>query len=217
MARINKKRSGKDSVAIVVDGKNEKWYINKIKSHYQCEAINSIKIRPELPERKKVQELFDFAKGKLEEEYTFVVLILDLDEVLKDAKEFEKFRTLYGNYLLARGNQLTSRQKKKYGWMSKILVVVNNPCLEYWYLLHFHNTRKFFSDYQSLLPELKRNRELDGYDKSEDYYNCPPDIYKRLEGKLGDARNNAIPFDIENCRCQGGSEMNLLFNYFDSL
>ena len=181
MARSKKIRSGREAVAIVVDGKDEKWYINKVKLNYPCIAIKSIKVKPELPERKKVQELFDFAKSKLDEEYTFVVLIIDMDEPLKDAKELTKFGALYTKYLLAQDNKLTGRQKTKYGWMSKMLIIVNNPCLEYWYLLHYHQTTKFFADYQSLLPELKKIPELSGYDKCESYYNGHPDIYQRLK------------------------------------
>lgn len=143
MARSKKIRSGREAVAIVVDGKDEKWYINKVKLNYPCIAIKLIKVKPELPERKKVQELFDFAKSKLDEEYTFVVLIIDMDEPLKDAKELTKFGALYTKYLLAQDNKLTGRQKTKYGWMSKMLIIVNNPCLEYWYLLHYHQTTKF--------------------------------------------------------------------------
>lgn len=217
MARSKKIRLGRESVAIVVDGKDEKWYINKVKLNYPCSAIKSIKLKPELPERKKVQELFDFAKSKLNEEYTFVVLIIDMDEPLKDAKELTKFCDLYTKYLLAKNNKLIGRQKTKYCWMSKMLVIVNNPCLEYWYLLHYHQTTKFFADYQSLLPDLKKIPELSEYDKCEGYYNGHPDIYQRLERVLKDARRNAIQFDIGTCKTQGGSGMNLLFDYFDGL
>ena len=88
MARERKPRKALSAIAIIVDGQDEKWYVNKVKEHYPCDALKTIKVKPELPERKKVQELFDFAKSKLEKEYTFVVLIIDLDEPLKDTKEF---------------------------------------------------------------------------------------------------------------------------------
>ena len=218
MARINKKRPGKEAVAIVVDGKNEKWYVEKVKIHYPCSAIQSIKVKPELPDkRKNVQDLFDLAKNKLNEEYTYVVLILDLDVPLSNKAEFNKLKVLYNKYLLARNNKLTGRQKASYGWMSKLLVVVNNPCLEYWYLLHYSKTTKFFANYQSLLLELKKISNLSTYDKCESYYNGHPDIYQRLETVLKNARSNAIPFNINSCNNEGGSEMNLLFDYFDSL
>ena len=103
--------------------------------------------------------------------------------------------------------------------MNNLLLIVNNPCLEYWYLLLYRKTTKFFADYATLLPELRRIPELAQYEKCENYYNCRPNIYERL-GKnngLNRARQNAIPFNINNCSTQGCSEMNLMFNYFDSL
>ena len=217
MARIIKKRASKESIAIIVDGKDEKWYISNVKNHYPCTAIKSMKIKPELPERKKVQELFDLAESKLNEGYTFVILIIDLDEPLKDDTEYNKFKELYGKYILVQDNKLSGRQKSGYGWMSKLLVIINNPCLEYWYLLHFSKKTKFFANYQSLLIELKKIPILSEYDKSEDYYNKKPNIYERLESTLKDARNNAIRFNLDNCKRQGCSEMNRLFDYFDKL
>lgn len=219
MARTGKKRSGKEAVAIIVDGKDEKWYVEKIKLHYPCQAIQSIKIKPELPERKRVQELFDLAKSKLDEEYTFVVLIFDLDEPLKDHHELSLFKDLHNKYLLAKKNELSGRQKNKYGWMTKLLVIVNSPCLEYWFYLHYRKTTKFFADYATLSQELHRIPELADYEKSETYYNNHPDIYERLakNNALENARKNAIPFDCLTCDSKGASEMNLLFDYFDSL
>lgn len=219
MARKCNPRQPHDAIALVVDGQDEKWYIDRVKAHYPCNALKSIRIRPELPERKKVQELFDFAENKLNEEYTYVVLIIDMDEPLKDSKEFNTFHDLYEKYVAAHNNSLVGRQKTKYGWMNKLLLIVNNPCLEYWYLLHYRKTTKFFADFAELQTELRRIPELSQYKKCENYYNCHPDIYIRLERNNGltNARNNAVPFNISNCKTQGCSEMNLMFNYFDSL
>ena len=219
MARKCNPRPSHNAVALIVDGKDEKWYIDKVKDHYPCEALKTIKVKPELPVRKKVQELFDFAKTKLSEGYTSVVLIFDMDEPLKDDKEFSKFKELYAKYLAIQNKVLTGRQKTKYAWMNNLLLIVNNPCLEYWYLLHYRKTTKFFADYATLIPELRRIPELAQYEKCENYYNCRPNIYERL-GKnngLNRARQNAIPFNINNCSTQGCSEMNLMFNYFDNL
>lgn len=219
MARKCNPRPSHNAVALIVDGKDEKWYIDKVKDHYPCEALKTIKVKPELPVRKKVQELFDFAENKLNEEYTYVVLIIDMDEPLKDSKEFNTFQDLYEKYVAAHNNSLVGRQKTKYGWMNKLLLIVNNPCLEYWYLLHYRKTTKFFADFAELQTELRRIPELSQYKKCENYYNCHPDIYIRLERNnvLINARNNAVPFNICNCKTQGCSEMNLMFNYFDSL
>lgn len=217
MARELKQKKGHSAIAIIVDGQDEKWYVNKVKNHYPCDALKQIRVRPELPERKKVQELFDFAKSKLEKEYTFVVLIIDLDEPLKDTKEFNKFKELYTKYIAAKNNTLVGRQKTNYGWMGKLLLIVNNPCLEYWYLLHYCKTTKFFSDFATLCPVLRKIPDLAQYEKCEKYYNNHPNIYLRLNNRLDNARNNANTFDLKNCTIQGCSEMNRMFDYFDKL
>lgn len=217
MARERKLRKPKESIAIIVDGKDEKWYVGKVKSHYPCDTLKTIKIKPELPERKKIKELFDFARNKLNEGYTYVVLILDLDEPLKDLREFIRFQELYKKYLLARDNKLVGRQEYSWGWMKKMLVIINNPCLEYWYLLHYHKTTKFFSDFSALYQELRRIPDFSKYEKCEAFYNNHPDIYERLEKRLKNARKNAVLFDLNTCKNQGGSEMNLMFEYFDKL
>ena len=171
MARKCNPRPSHNAVALIVDGKDEKWYIDKVKDHYPCEALKTIKVKPELPVRKKVQELFDFAKTKLSEGYTSVVLIFDMDEPLKDDKEFSKFKELYAKYIAIKNKVLTGRQKTKYAWMNNLLLIVNNPCLEYWYLLHYRKTTKFFADYATLLPELRRIPELAQYEIRENNYN----------------------------------------------
>ena len=219
MARVTKNRKSNVSIALVVDGKDEKWYMAKVKEHYPCAALSSVKIKPELPSHKKVQELFDLAKSKLDEEYSFVILIFDLDEPLKNPSEISKFNELYQKYLLAKVNKLSGRQKSIYGWMEKMLLVINNPCLEYWYLLHFNKTTKHYPDYATLYSDLRKIPELTKYEKSDGYYNNHPDIYERLGGDSGlkKARENAVPFDSNTCDCQGCSEMNFIFDYFDKL
>ena len=57
MARERGKKRGHESIALVVDGKDEKWYINKVKDHYPWKVLKEIKVKPELPEKKKVEEL----------------------------------------------------------------------------------------------------------------------------------------------------------------
>ena len=99
MARKTKQKKGKPAIALVVDGKNEKWYISKVKEHYPCSALRSAKIKPDLPGHKKIQELFDCTKTKLDKEYNFVILIIDLDEPLKKPEELNKFKELYSKYI----------------------------------------------------------------------------------------------------------------------
>lgn len=219
MSRTLKKRTARLSVAVIVDGEDEKWYVEKVKAHYPCPKLNQVKVKPELPYKKKVQELFLFAEQKLEEGYSFALLVIDLDSVLKDKNEWQKFKEYYTKYQDARNDQLKGKAVNKFGWMRNLCVIVNNPCLEYWYLLHFGKTTKFYPTFDALLPDLRKKDGLSDYQKSASYYNQSPDIYIRLEkhGSLPQARRNASPFSLEDCENCGGSEMNLMFDYFDTL
>lgn len=44
MARKCNPRPSHNAVALIVDGKDEKWYIDKVKDHYPCEALKTIKV-----------------------------------------------------------------------------------------------------------------------------------------------------------------------------
>lgn len=212
--KLQKDRGG---IAIIMDGKDERWYIDKVKECYPCKKLRQVNVKPELPNEKNVEEQFDLAKKLLEEEYSFVILILDFDKILKEkndggegVKEFSKFTNLYTNYL----NIKACKKIKNHDWMNNLLVIVNNPCLEYWFLLHYRQTTKFFKNCDSLIPELKRIPELKNYDKNETYIKS---LYKKLESRLPDARKNAKEFCLKECKNEGCSEMNKMFDYFDNI
>lgn len=213
MSRKINKRKGNTTIAVIVDGQDEKWYMEKVKRHYPCAALEHISIKPELPTKKKVNELFDLAKKKVEEENSMVLLIIDLDEILKTKTELNNFKNQYTKYQ----NIRQGKPARAYGWMKKLYVIVNNPCLEYWYLLHFSPTRKIYADYAELKKDLRRIPELSTYEKTREYYNSMPDIYKRLEQRLENARSNATPFDVAQCTTQGCSEMQEVFDCLDRL
>lgn len=209
------KLSAKKSVCVIIDGKTEEWYIEKVKEHYPNRNMRETSIQPKLPHEKTVKDLFDFSEKKIEEGYSKVVLILDMDTVLKDNKEFEKFKTYFGAYQKSLAGSLNSRSK--YSWMQNLLLIVNSPCLEFWYLLHFRKTTKFYSGYDDLKSDLIKCKPFENYDKSERYYMNYPDIFTRLGGVDGieQACRNAMPFAIDKAKEQGVSEMNKFFQLFN--
>lgn len=90
---------------------------------------------------------------------------------------------------------------------------MNNPCLEFWFLLHYEQTLKYFATYSDLKKEL--NKHLPDYQKTEKYFkNSRQDIYQHLKSNLATAINNAIltgTFDFNNTH-KGLSEMHKVFN-----
>ena len=147
-----------------------------VKEHYPNADMKKATIKPDLPQKKSVEALFALAQQKLAMESTQVILILDMDCIIK-----------------------------------------NTPCLEFWYLLHFSKTHKFFPDFSAMEATLRKQPGLEEYDKSEDYYKKSPNIYDRLGGEEGIrmARNNAMPFSLAEAKSTGISEMNKFFEIFE--
>ena len=210
MSRPTRQRKLNSTIAVIADGQTEKWYLERVKVHYPSDALKSTKIEPQLPQKKQITELVELAKAKVKEGYPKVILLVDFDEVLSNAEEFREFQYFYQEY----------HKENHDKWMNSLLLIVNNPCLEYWYLLHFNSTNKFYNSYNELVIDLRK--KMPDYNKSEKYYCGNPDIFTRLgdtEG-LTLARDNAkpfLPFDIQTCRERGVSEMSKIFDYFDSL
>ena len=51
MSRQTKQRKFDNSIAVIADGKTEKWYLEKVKIHYPCEVLKTIRIEPQLPQK----------------------------------------------------------------------------------------------------------------------------------------------------------------------
>ena len=153
MRKINR-RSAEKSIAVIIDGKDEKWYLETVKEHYPNADMKKATIKPDLPQKKSVEALFALAQQKLAMESTQVILILDMDCIIKNSQEFEHFKVYYEKYLKSTQGTLTPREKAKYGWMNNLVIIVNTPCLEFWYLLHFSKTHKFFPDFSAMEATL---------------------------------------------------------------
>ena len=137
MSRPTKQLKLNNTIAVIVDGRTEQWYIECAKKHYREETLRAISIAPKLPQKKKIDELVSLAKEKALEGYKKVVLIVDFDEILSNNNEFERFKVLLNTSEI---------------WMKNVMVVVNNPCLEYWYLLHFEKTNRFLGVLAASVP-----------------------------------------------------------------
>ncbi|MBD5237134.1 MAG: RloB domain-containing protein [Bacteroidales bacterium] len=197
----------RESIAVIIDGKDEKWYIEQLREFYSKEKITKIKISPEFPEKKSVHDLFEMAERLAGQSYSHIFLIIDLDNILKDAVETRKFQEKYKVYN-------TKNKGRKNKWMEKLTIIINSPCLEYWYLLHFKQTNRFYPDYDALKPDLRKsNPILKQYDKSETFYYQSPGLFRKLEPYIEVAKANALPFDILSMHQKGFSEMFKLFDY----
>lgn len=191
----------KPKYAIVVDGETEFWYIQMLKRN---EKLVSVDLKPEIPQRKKLSE--QYAKVlELSKDYDKVYWIIDFDVINKETQEAKKGEKTALQELKEYNDNIT----KKYS--NIVIVIINNPCFEYWLLLHFEVTSKFYSSYADLVKQLKKH--LPDYDKSQVYYTKQnKDIYLRLSTQLPTAIANAKKlktFDFDNPNT-GVSQMHFL-------
>ncbi|GHU62272.1 hypothetical protein FACS1894123_02920 [Bacteroidia bacterium] len=128
--------------------------------------------------------------------------IIDLDNISKETNEAKK-------------GEMTALQQFKEHYRQvpeNVIVIINNPCLEFWFLLHYKQTTKYFATYSDLGKELKKH--LPNYQKTEKYFKkSRQDIYQHLKPLLETAINNAKQtgnFDFDNI-CKGISEMHKIF------
>lgn len=192
---------GKASYAFVVDGECEKWYLEMLREN---EKDKNITVKPELKLKMSIKEQYERVKELAKYGYNKVFWIIDFDTLNKEQAEAKKGKNIIAEFYLYYDKIKANK---------KIVIIINNPCLEYWFLLHFKQTSKYYNDYNSLLPNLKKY--LPDYEKSEKYYKKKnKDIYKRLSPLLNIAKDNALKlpnFNIQNTHT-GLTEMHLIFN-----
>lgn len=135
--------------------------------------MRGIKVEPELPQKRGIKNIFKEAKEKADlKVYDKIIVLIDLDKVISDnqIKIFEK----------------ELKRTKRY---KEILVLINNPCLELWFLIHYKYTTKMFSDCDRVINSLRKY--LNDYRKDRKYYTARDnDIYKRLRPFLNTAIKN---------------------------
>lgn len=202
MRTIERKRpKTAPAFAIVVDGKTEVWYLRMLKRN---EPKIRVTIKPEIPDKKSIKEQYNLVCDLSNKEFTEVFWIIDLDSVIKEDNETPK------------GKESPLKIFKKYRAELKanpnIVVIVNNPCLEFWFLLHFKKTSKYYGSCSSVEKELKNY--LDKYEKTQEFFTKQDnDIYLKLKPKLQVAIENAKAlgsYDEENSK-KAMCEMELLF------
>jgi RloB-like protein len=165
----------------------------------------NVRIKPELPTKKTLADQFKIVK-ELAKDYEKTFWIIDLDVILKETREAKKGRK-------TKLQELTEYIKSiNKNYAKSVVVIINNPCLEFWFLIHFEATTKYFSACADGEKQLKKY--LPDYDKTRKYFTKEgSDIYLRLKSHLKTALTNAENlgrFNAEN-PTNALSEMDLFF------
>jgi len=194
---------GSKTFAFVVDGGTEVWYLQMLKRN---ERELNINIEPKLPSKKSITEQYKMV-SELADIYTKVFWVVDYDVINKETRESKKGTET--------SEQLFIRLKEKVLKKGNVIVIVNNPCIEFWFLLHFEKTAKLFTDCNSAEKQLKKY--LKDYEKTRKYFTKQDnDIYLKLKGNINTALENSknLKFNKENTN-KAICEMNLFFNILE--
>jgi hypothetical protein len=193
--------SNKVKFAIIVDGDCESWYLQMLKRNEK--AIN-VDLKPEIPQKKKLEEQFEKVIEQ-SKHYDKVFWIVDYDVINSKTA------------LAKKGTETSSQEFKKYVTLldkqhKNVVVIINNPCLEFWILLHYENTGKYFENCEGSLKQLKKH--LPDYEKTSKYFTRQDnDIYVKLKPYLKTAIENAKKlkaFDLDNPKT-GMTQMHFLY------
>ena len=196
----------KKTYGFVGDGETELWYLQMLKKN---EKTLTVTIKPELPQKKSVDEQFNYVVS-LAEVHEKVFWIVDMDVIIRETREFKGPRDKApASVLKQRYQQITNDPVLR----SKVIFIGNTPCLEYWILLHIFQTTRYYDTCDLVCQEIVKHEPLTGYEKTKRYYLQANDIYKRLKPYLNTAKTNALrtgPFDPDNLQ-KGLSEMHKIF------
>jgi hypothetical protein len=163
-----------------------------------------VDLKPEIPQKKKLKEQYERVIEQ-SKHYDKVFWIVDFDVIISESK------------LAKKGTETPVQELKKYITELKrnndnVIVIINNPCLEFWFLLHFEATGKYFNNCESAAKQLKKH--LSNYEKTSKFYTKQDnDIYSILKPKLNTAIVNAKKlkaFDLDK-PAMAITQMHLLF------
>ncbi len=174
----------KTKYAIVLEGECEHWYIQMLKRN---ERQLGFDLKPEIPQKKKISDQYEQVK-ELAKTYDKVFWMIDCDVVAAESR------------LTAKGTESPADLLKKHiaeveaKYSDRIVVIRNNPCLEYWLLLHFEETAAPFHSCEAAGKRLKGH--LPTYEKSRNFFTKQDkDIYLQLKGNLEEAVKRATKIE----------------------
>lgn len=181
------KRAVKNTVAMLVDGQTETWYFEMLKRFEESNRDIRINISPKIPQKKTIlaqmSEVISMA-----DYHTKIFWIIDFDEVMKRQKEWNN----KGERPIDEFYRCKAIVENRF---SNVSVIVNNPCTEFWFLLHFESTSKLFEKCDDATKRLKKH--LIDYEKTEKYFKSRDnDIYTRLRPFLLKAMENSASLGV---------------------
>jgi len=167
--------------AFIVDGECEIWYLQMLKRN---EKAIKADIKPEIPQKKKLSDQYEMVI-EYSKDYDKVFWIVDFDVITLETTFSKKGKKT----ALQEFKEYFDNLKKNF---PNVVVIINNPCLEYWFLLHFERTSKYYETGDKVINQLKKHQPLENYEKTREYFTKQNyDIYFKLKPFLSDAIFNS--------------------------
>lgn len=136
----------KPGIYILGEGETEQYYFTHLKTLLGFQYI----VKPRFCRNSSIDEIGRRIRDLIND-YVFIICVIDLDVINRDSKEKAKYEKLI----------------HKYNNNNKILFCTSFPSIEYWFLLHYKHTNKYFKDSETVENELKKY--IKDYEKKEGY------------------------------------------------
>lgn len=167
---IRRQRHGR--AVIIGAGLTERWYFSHLQFHFNLK----IKNRPRFFGNENITTLEKRIIQVLSNE-GIAVVIFDAD--VSTWNDAEKARLI--------------ALKKKYEKSKRVILCDSQPSIEYWFLLHYLKTNRFFGTSKAVVDELVKYVER--FEKTNDFLRNPKWVEDLCNnGKLKDALERAISY-----------------------
>jgi len=186
MARRIKHRPNFPTVAIVGEGKVEKAYFEQLRQNENIDFA----VKPNLPKNSSIEAIVNKGRELFNAEYDTVFCVFDMDKIFRDPKILQKYAELKAKF-----------QRDNF------IFIENNPCIEYWFLLHFEDSTRHFDTDAQLLAQLRKH--IPDYSKSVQYLNRKG-IFKLLKPNQYQAREYARKPTREGVKVSGSAMYQIL-------
>ena len=185
-AIINKKP---ERAVIIGAGITERWYF----THMQTLFDLKVKIRPRYFGKENAASLEKLIKQVLDNE-GLAIVVFDADVSTWNESEHKKLQAL----------------RERYSQHKRVILCDSMPSIEFWFLIHFINTNKFYGTSKAVIAELSKH--MPQFEKSESFLSSSKwveDLCK--EGKFRNAYSRAQQSGTE------GASYSNLWKAFDYL
>lgn len=185
MSKPRKQRTKrfKKSIRIICPGLTEREYFDALRSDRYTGL--RIDVEPKLGRADKYDEVFEDLRRDFrpKEPSPPCFFVNDMDAIIAQAK-YQDYRDDKAKTIKASKGALT--------------VIESMPCIEFWFLLHYIYTDKYFPSYESVRAAFPK--ELSNYEKTQ---KCCSKIYPILRDKMDKAMRNAARTMKRKASCEG--------------